>query len=182
MSSIIQWIQIQGQRQLQWQRQWQRQKKFQEEWVNVFRFKFPLWMFIGWLRCPLLMTMFTSIQRQRQRQRQIQGQRQSQSSENTRHMLYFRKAEGARIPNMIFLSWWRRQGLGRPGGQRRQGGQRGQGGQGRQGQQGQQGGRGGQFGHFRHFSTLFQTFPQFFKLFQTFLIKVEFLVPSCGPF
>ena len=125
MYSIIQWFQIQWQRQLQWQRQWQRQKKFQEEWVNVFRFKFPLWMFIGWLRCPLLMTMFTSIQRQRQRQRQIQGQRQSQSSENTRHRLYFRKAEGARIPNMIFLSWWRRQGLGRPGGQGRQGGQRG---------------------------------------------------------
>ena len=46
------------------------------------------------------MTLFTSIQRQRQRQ--IQGQRQSQSSENTKHMLYFRKAEGARISNMTF--------------------------------------------------------------------------------
>ena len=49
-------------------------------------------------------------QRQRQRQRQIQIQRQiqrlrqSQSSENTKHMLYFRKAEGARISNMTFLS------------------------------------------------------------------------------
>ena len=57
-------------------------------------------MFIGWLRCPLLMTMFTSIQRQRQRQ--IQGQRQSQSSENTKHVLYILKAEGARISNMTF--------------------------------------------------------------------------------
>ena len=27
-------------------------------------------------------------------------------------MLYFRKAEGARISNMTFLAWWRRQGQG----------------------------------------------------------------------
>ena len=41
---------------------------------------------------------------QRQIQTQIQGQRQIQSSENTKDVLYFRKAEGARISNMTFLS------------------------------------------------------------------------------
>ena len=44
MSSIIPWWWIlrhrQGQR--------QRQTKFQEEWVNVFRTKFPIVMYMGW--------------------------------------------------------------------------------------------------------------------------------------
>ena len=103
-------------------------------------------------------------------------------------MLYFRKAEDARISNMTFLSWWRRQGQGRHGGQGRQGGQGQQGRQGGQHMlyfwkaedarisnmtflswwQGRQGGQGGQGGHFGHFSTLF-------KLFQTFPHLVNFL-------
>ena len=46
----------------------------------------------------------TIIQRQiqRQRERQRQRQRQRQSVERTIHAAYFRKAEGARISNMIF--------------------------------------------------------------------------------